>query len=144
MLGVPYPVQFTRAPLVLKAEHQQSISRLPTKGARVNCTGYGTPNMFNKQYLFAFSECSSKGGSAKGKCAAGFGVCCVFTLSSSSSTTVNYNDTYIQNPDFPSAYGSSSTLSYTVNKCSNGNIIFFFTHNCHCSKIHFSCQMFAG
>jgi len=68
---------------------------------------------------FTSSECSSKGGSAKGKCAAGFGVCCVFTLSSSSSTTVNYNDTYIQNPDFPSAYGSSSTLSYTVNKCSN-------------------------
>ena len=67
-----------------------------------------------------FSECSSKGGSAKGKCAAGFGVCCVFTLSSSTSTTVNYNDTYIQNPDFPSAYGSTSTLSYTVNKCSNG------------------------
>ena len=44
MFGVPYPV-FTRAPLVPKAEHQQSISRLPTKCARVN-TGYGTPNMF--------------------------------------------------------------------------------------------------
>jgi len=68
---------------------------------------------------FTSSECSSKGGSAKGKCAAGFGVCCVFTLSDSTSTTVNYNDTYIQNPDFPSAYGSTSTLSYTVNKCSN-------------------------
>ena len=34
MLGVPYPV-FTRAPLVPKAEHQLSISRLPTKGAHV-------------------------------------------------------------------------------------------------------------
>ena len=56
MLGVPYPV-FTRAPLVpkaQKAEHQQSISRLPTKGARVY-TGYGTPNMLSKKAInFAF------------------------------------------------------------------------------------------
>ena len=34
-----------KLPKTHKAEHQQSISRLPTKGAREN-TGYGTPNMF--------------------------------------------------------------------------------------------------
>lgn len=65
---------------------------------------------------FTASECSSKGGSSKGGCASGFGVCCVFMLSDSSSTTVNYNDTYLQNPSYPSTYGSTSSLSYTVNK----------------------------
>ena len=67
---------------------------------------------------FTSSECSSKGGSAKGNCASGFGVCCVFLYSSSSQTQVNYNDTYLQNPGFPSTYGDTGSLSYTINKCS--------------------------
>lgn len=68
---------------------------------------------------YTSSECSSKGGSAKGNCASGFGVCCVFMYSDTSQTTVNYNDTYLQNPNFPSAYGETSSLSYTINKCSS-------------------------
>ncbi len=68
---------------------------------------------------FTLSECSSKGGSSKGNCASGFGVCCVFTYSTTSQTTVNYNDTYLQNPGFPSTYGDTGTLSYTINKCSS-------------------------
>ena len=46
MLGVPYPVQFTRAPLVGSLDMDYWCSAFGTKGARVNCTGYGTPNMF--------------------------------------------------------------------------------------------------
>merc|ERR1719150_1174301 len=59
---------------------------------------------------FSESECSNKGGSAKGGCASGFGVCCVF-LYSSTSNTISYNDSYLQNPGFPSAFTST--------KCSN-------------------------
>ena len=49
-----------------------------------------------------------------------FGVCCVF-LYSSTSNTISYNDSYIQNPGFPSAYTSTgTTVTYTIQKCSNG------------------------
>merc|ERR1719150_2451271 len=68
---------------------------------------------------FSEPECSNKGGSAKGGCASGFGVCCVF-LYSSTSNTISYNDSYIQNPGFPSAYTSTgTTVTYTIQKCSN-------------------------
>ena len=50
-----------------------------------------------------------------------FGVCCIFLYDSSSDTQISYNDTYIQNPGFPSTYGETNSLSYTVNKCSDGN-----------------------
>ena len=46
MLGVPYPVQFTRAPLVGSLDMDYWCSAYGTKGARVNRTGYGAPNMF--------------------------------------------------------------------------------------------------
>jgi len=68
---------------------------------------------------FTSSECSNKGGSSKGNCASGFGVCCIFLYDSSSDTQISYNDTYIQNPGFPSTYGETNSLSYTVNKCSD-------------------------
>jgi len=67
---------------------------------------------------FTSSECSDKGGNARGSCASGFGVCCVFTVSATS-TTINNNDTYIQNPSFPTAYGETNSLSYTIQKCSD-------------------------
>jgi len=67
---------------------------------------------------FTSSECSTRGGSSRGSCASGFGVCCVFTVSATSSTISN-NDTYIQNPSFPSAYGETNSLAYTIQKCSD-------------------------
>ena len=74
--------------------------------------------------LYSISECTDKGGSPKGKCAAGFGICCVFTLRGDDSTQeVNNNDTYIQNPGFPTVYTDSSGLSYTVNKCKDGKYL---------------------
>jgi len=66
---------------------------------------------------FTSSECQSKGGSASGNCASGFGVCCLFIVTDTS-TTINQNCTYIQNPSFPSVYSSETALAYTINKCS--------------------------
>merc|ERR1712018_12809 len=63
------------------------------------------------------------GGSAKGNCAAGFGVCCVQIVDDDSDTDVNYNDTYLQNPDYPSSYGDEGSITYKVNKI-NSDICF--------------------
>ena len=48
-----------------------------------------------------------------------FGVCCLFTLSTSGST-ISQNCSYIQNPNFPTALAGGSAVSYTVNKCNDG------------------------
>ena len=85
------------------------------------------------------TECQNKGGTAGGSCAAAglvlkhlvnsliiilvnfsprFGICCLFI--SKASGTISENCTYIQNPGFPTAYTTLSTVSWTVNKCSNG------------------------
>ncbi|XP_017076004.2 uncharacterized protein LOC108111147 [Drosophila eugracilis] len=45
-------------------------------------------------------ECRQKDGQAKGECAMGFGVCCVFLASCN--TTITNNITYIVSPGFPS------------------------------------------
>ena len=57
---------------------------------------------------FTSNECSSKGGSSSGSCAAGFGVCCVFT-SSTSGDTISQNCTYIQVRDAISPFCSPNT-----------------------------------
>ena len=67
-----------------------------------------------------FSECGDKGGSVKGGCAAGFGVCCVFMYNDDDQTDVNYNDTYLQNPDYPSVYSDTNNIDYTINKVDQG------------------------
>ncbi|XP_036334631.1 uncharacterized protein LOC118745212 [Rhagoletis pomonella] len=45
-------------------------------------------------------ECRAKGGTAKGECAMGFGVCCIFIASCN--TTISNNITYLVSPQFPS------------------------------------------
>lgn len=52
-----------------------------------------------------------------GNCAAGFGVCCLF-ITSTSGAEINNNCTYIQNPNYPSAYGAETAISFKVSKCS--------------------------
>jgi len=64
-------------------------------------------------------ECSDKGGSIKGTCASGFGVCCVHIIDDDDDTDINHNDTYIQNPNFPSAYDEDNDINYKVNKVSD-------------------------
>jgi len=75
-------------------------------------TTYGT--------CYTSSECTTKGGSADGNCAAGFGVCCLVTTSTCSST-ISTNTTYIQNPGYPSSYTptATGTCVYTINKISD-------------------------
>ena len=68
---------------------------------------------------FTSTECNDKGGTASGNCAAGFGVCCVFILTTTGDITQNCS--YIQNPSYPSSYSDTTSLTYTVRKCSDGN-----------------------
>jgi len=56
--------------------------------------------------------CTSNGGTADGNCASGFGVCCMLTTSSCGST-ITQNLTYIQNPSYPSSYGTVGTCTYS-------------------------------
>ena len=49
-----------------------------------------------------------------------FGVCCLF-ITSTSGASVSENCSYIQNPNFPNAYGVETAISFTVQKCSAGN-----------------------
>mmetsp|Transcript_40621 Transcript_40621/g.63788 ORF Transcript_40621/g.63788 Transcript_40621/m.63788 type:complete len:401 (-) Transcript_40621:129-1331(-) len=65
-------------------------------------------------------ECSKRSGGVKsGNCAAGFGVCCVTTMKTCGSTISN-NCTYVQNPNYPSAF-NGTTCTYSV-KQSDTNI----------------------
>jgi len=67
------------------------------------------------------NECSDKGGTVAGNCAAGFGVCCVFTTTETTAD-ISENCTYIQNPGFPSPFtdtATDSSFAYTVEKSSS-------------------------
>jgi hypothetical protein len=66
---------------------------------------------------YTSSECITRSGRASGNCAAGFGVCCVFIITTG--TTITENCTYVQNPNFPTADTSANAVTYTVQKCSN-------------------------
>jgi len=75
------------------------------------CTAKSTPSMYGTCY--AESECTSKGGTVDGNCAAGFGVCCTFTLSACPST-VTQNCTYITNPSYPTTYTTTGNCIFSV------------------------------
>jgi len=66
-----------------------------------------------KGTCFTTTECASKSGSSDGNCAAGFGVCCIFTLSTCG-TTATQNCTYIQNPSYPTTYSTSGNCIFTI------------------------------
>lgn len=57
---------------------------------------------------YTASECTAAGGTAKGDCAAGFGVCCLF-IKKTCGDTVTKNCTYIENPEYPSSRSTAST-----------------------------------
>lgn len=82
------------------------------------CQATSTTSM--QGVCYSSSECSDKGGTKDGNCAAGFGVCCTFTVDDTSTGTVNNNITYLQNNGYPSAITTASqTVTYTINACSN-------------------------
>jgi len=66
-----------------------------------------------KGTCYSESECTSKGGTVDGNCAAGFGVCCMFTLSTCGGT-VSQNCTYITNPSYPTAYSTAGGCAWSV------------------------------
>ena len=51
-----------------------------------------------------------------------FGICCLFLFSTSGST-INQNCSYIRNPGFPSAFTATSSVTYTIQKCSTGTTL---------------------
>ncbi|CAL8082881.1 unnamed protein product [Orchesella dallaii] len=62
------------------------------------------------------AECTKRGGAANGKCAQGYGVCCVFSKSCGAST--NQNCTYFTHNGYPSSYDGTGSCQLTVYKCS--------------------------
>jgi|ERR1712037_157077 len=91
-----------------------SIVQFPNQ----QCTGASSSTTYGTCYTS--SECSAKGGSADGNCAAGFGVCCVI-YTTTCGTAISTNTTYIRNPGYPSSYTASSagTCTFTFNKVSD-------------------------
>ncbi|ALC38601.1 CG17264 [Drosophila busckii] len=74
---------------------------VPVDGECLSDDGRRLGNCFNAY------ECRQKGGQAKGECAMGFGVCCVFVASCNA--TISNNITYIVSPEFPSFMPSNLT-----------------------------------
>jgi len=91
-----------------------SIVQFPNQ----QCTGSSSTSTYGTCYTS--SQCTSKGGTADGNCASGFGVCCVIA-SSTCGSTITTNTTYIRNPGYPSSYtaGSASTCTYAFTKMSD-------------------------
>ncbi|XP_075154005.1 uncharacterized protein LOC142227376 [Haematobia irritans] len=67
---------------------------VPVDGECLSNDGRRTGTCFNAY------ECRSKGGQAKGECAHGFGVCCIYIASCNE--TISNNITYLVSPSFPS------------------------------------------
>jgi len=80
------------------------------------CTAKSDKTMYGT--CFTSSECTSKGGTIDGNCAAGFGVCCTFTVSSCGSS-VSHNCTYVQNPSYPTTYTTTGTCAFSVKPVSS-------------------------
>jgi len=93
-----------------------SVVTFPNAGCTSQSGTTGISGVNRNGTCYTATECSDNGGTASGNCAAGFGVCCLFVYSSAS-TTISQNCSYIQNPNFPSAYASTSTIAWQINKC---------------------------
>jgi len=63
------------------------------------------------------SECSGLKGFVSGTCAQGFGACCVLR-SDTCGGTISNNRTYLRNPNYPSAYTTAGTCTWTLSKSS--------------------------
>ncbi|XP_042890422.1 uncharacterized protein LOC122265267 [Penaeus japonicus] len=60
------------------------------------------------------AECITKGGTAVGSCAKGYGVCCKVTLQGCGGT-ITQNNTLVLSTDYPSYYNEAKTCEYKVN-----------------------------
>jgi len=67
-----------------------------------------------KGTCFTSTECGDKSGTADGNCAAGFGVCCTFTLNACGGT-VSQNCSYFTNAGYPTTVNTASTTcTYSI------------------------------
>jgi len=76
-----------------------------------------TKHKENKGICYSSTECSGKGGLAEGNCAAGFGVCCIIKIDSTTGGTISHNATIIENNKYPAVYATpttSTTIKYTL------------------------------
>merc|ERR1719170_97935 len=112
--GLAYNKTGSAAPRDGKAFSLFSIVQFPNQ----QCTGSSSTSTFGTCYTS--SECTAKGGSADGNCAAGFGVCCVISTTTCG-TAISTNTTYIRNPGYPSSYTASSagSCTFTIKKVSD-------------------------
>jgi len=82
------------------------------------CTS--TSGTYTNGTCITSSECGDRGGTTSGSCAAGFGVCCIYTYSTTGDI-ITQNVSYIVNPSYPSNYAPTTTpatISFTVQKTS--------------------------
>jgi len=74
----------------------------------------------NMGTCYTAAECTDKGGEERGKCASGFGVCCIAVVDPCNSNTVSLNNSYIVNPGYPgdATSGSSACSGSGVSRSS--------------------------
>jgi len=73
---------------------------------------------------FSEEECSDKNGVKDGNCASGFGACCVFRTSTCGGS-VMYNNSYVENPGYPSKFDTTlgaSPCAVKVTRMDNAKI----------------------
>eukprot|EP00095_Tigriopus_kingsejongensis_P006832 maker-scaffold82_size396747-snap-gene-2.33 protein:Tk06832 transcript:maker-scaffold82_size396747-snap-gene-2.33-mRNA-1 annotation:"hypothetical protein SINV_00302" len=75
----------------------------------------GGSTEFRTGTCYTTSECESRGGRSTGLCAAGFGVCCLFTTSECGGSIV-HNNTYVRNPGFPNEIDDPTDCNYQVER----------------------------
>jgi len=83
------------------------------------CTSDATPaGGVTQGTCYTSTECTDKNGVSAGKCASGFGVCCVFLNAGAVSATVTENRTRLRNNEYPNnvAAQTAMDISYTINK----------------------------
>merc|ERR1712080_711263 len=123
------PALLSSCLLLLTVTHTEALESNNTRSGRVfslfsivqfpnlRCTSSTSTSTYGT--CMTSSECTSNGGTSDGNCAAGIGVCCIISTSTCS-TTVSTNTTYIRNPGYPSTYTPSNTGTciFTVSKVS--------------------------
>jgi hypothetical protein len=67
-----------------------------------------------KGTCFSGTECDSKGGLKSGKCASGFGSCCVHVVKTDTAT-ISHNCTYVQNSAYPTTKtAGAGTFAFSI------------------------------
>ncbi|XP_073820972.1 uncharacterized protein [Musca autumnalis] len=87
---------------------------VPVDGECLSNDGRRTGTCFNAY------ECRNKGGQAKGECAHGFGVCCIYIANCNE--TISNNITYLVSPSFPSFMPNNITNCKLKIKLMNDDI----------------------